>query len=207
MKPSNIRVHEEDYAVLVDFGLSRPRDVGSSERRAGFAGSVGYASPEQVRGNLELGPESDVYSLGATLYHALAGRPAFEAEGIEGLLQAILREEPAPLRSIRPQVPRDLATIVHHAMSKDPRRRYASAHDLAADFEAVLALKPIRARAPRPRSTDTTGDSSATSPDVAPASDGPTRATDQGVSMRYRPAASATSSGVTRSRARPCRSR
>ena len=150
VKPSNVRIHDEGYAVLVDFGLSRSRDVGTQDRPGGFAGSLGYASPEQVRGNRELGPETDVYSLGATLYHALAGRPAFEADGIEALLQAILREEPPPLRSIRPGIPRDLATIVHHAMSKDPGKRYASAHDMAADFEAVLALRPIRARPPSP---------------------------------------------------------
>ncbi|QDU69528.1 protein kinase domain-containing protein [Engelhardtia mirabilis] len=150
VKPSNVRIHEEGYAVLVDFGLSRSRDVGTQERSGGFAGSLGYASPEQVRGNRELGPETDVYSLGATLYHALSGRPAFEAQGIEALLQAILREEPTPLGSIRPGIPKDLATIVHHAMSKDPERRYRSAYDMAADFEAVLALRPIRARPPAP---------------------------------------------------------
>ena len=150
VKPSNVRIHEDGHAVLADFGLSRPADLASVSRTEGFAGSLGYASPEQVRASGELDGTTDVYSLAATLYHALAGRPPIQADGIEALLQGILREEPPNLRQVRPEVPADLATVIHHALSKDPKRRYPSALDFAADLERVLALKPIRAKAPGP---------------------------------------------------------
>jgi serine/threonine protein kinase len=150
VKPSNVRIHEDGHAVLVDFGLSRSVDLASVSSQGGFAGSLGYASPEQVRASGELDVTTDVYSLAASLYHALAGRPPIEAEGIEALLQRILREDPANLRQVRPEVPADLATVIHHALAKDPRRRYPSALDFAADLERVLALKPIRAKAPGP---------------------------------------------------------
>lgn len=150
VKPSNVRVHEDGHAVLVDFGLSRSADLASVSRTEGFAGSLGYASPEQVRASGEIDGTTDIYSLAATLYHALAGRPPIQADGIEALLQGILREEPANLRQVRPEVPADLATVIHHGLHKDPKRRYPSALDFAADLERVLALKPIRAKAPGP---------------------------------------------------------
>ncbi|MHC4375329.1 MAG: protein kinase domain-containing protein [Planctomycetota bacterium] len=150
VKPSNVRIHEDGHAVLVDFGLSRSTDLASVSRTEGFAGSLGYASPEQVRASGEIDGTTDIYSLAATLYHALAGRPPIQADGIEALLQGILREEPPNLRQVRPGVPADLATVIHHALAKDPKRRYPSALDFAADLERVLALKPIRAKAPGP---------------------------------------------------------
>lgn len=150
VKPSNVRIHEDGHAVLVDFGLSRSADLASVSRTEGFAGSLGYASPEQVRASGEIDGATDVYSLAATLYHALAGRPPIQADGIEALLQGILREEPPNLRQVRPEVPADLATVIQHALAKDPKRRYPSALDFAADLERVLALKPIRAKAPGP---------------------------------------------------------
>ena len=147
VKPSNVRIHEDGHAVLVDFGLSRSTDLGEASRADGFAGSVAYASPEQVRASGEIDAASDVYSLGATLYHALAGRPPIQAKNADALLQGILREEPTNLRKVRHGVPADLATVIHHALAKDPKERYPSALDFAADLERVLALQPIRAKA------------------------------------------------------------
>ncbi|MEO0652130.1 MAG: serine/threonine-protein kinase, partial [Planctomycetota bacterium] len=148
VKPSNIRIHEDGRAILVDFGLSKGAGAESARRTAGFVGSVGYASPEQVRGNVELDARADVYSLGATLYHVLAGRPPFDGDELEPVLHAILKSDLPALQRIAPAVPRDLATVVACAMERDARRRYASAAALAADLEAVLALRPISARPP-----------------------------------------------------------
>lgn len=150
VKPSNVRIHEDGHSVLVDFGLSRSADLASVSHSGGFAGSLAYASPEQVRASGDIEVTTDIYSLAATLYHALTGRPPIEADGIEALLQNILREQPTPLRSLRGDVPADLATVIHHALAKDPARRYPSSLDFAADLERVLALKPIRAKSPGP---------------------------------------------------------
>ena len=146
VKPSNVRIDAEDRAVLVDFGLARLPGSSDVSRTGEFVGSPAYASPEQVRGESELDGRSDVYSLGATLYHALAGVPPFEGEHVEAVLHANLQRDPQPLRTHGEHLPRDLELVCAKAMEKAPERRYADARGLAEDLEAVLALRPVRAR-------------------------------------------------------------
>ena len=155
VKPANIRICDDDAggrerAVLVDFGLARTGETSELSRTGEFVGSPAYASPEQVRGDDRLDGRSDVYSLGATLYHALAGRAPFRGDNLEAVLHRVLSREPAPLASLAPGVPRDLALVVHKALEKEPERRYASAAELAADLEAVLELRPVSAKPPGP---------------------------------------------------------
>ena len=109
-------------------------------------GTPAYMSPEQAAGRLDqLGPASDVYSLGATLYHLLTGRPPFEEPDLESLLaQVRAGTVPAP-RETAPGVPPALEAICLKAMALEPAERYASALDLAAEIDRWLADEPVQA--------------------------------------------------------------
>lgn len=146
VKPSNVRIAEDGRAVLVDFGLVRAGTASELSLEGEFLGSPAYAAPEQVRGDVDLDGRADVYSLGATLYRALAGRPPFAGESLEAVLHDVLTREPPPLRSLDRGLPRDLELVCARAMNRSRARRYADADELADDLEAVLALRPVSAR-------------------------------------------------------------
>jgi sulfatase-modifying factor enzyme 1/protein kinase-like protein/PDZ domain-containing protein len=139
VKPSKVRITPEGRALLV--GL----DLASDAPPVG--GASPYASPEQVdprRGGVDA--RTDVYSLGVTLYECVTGRVPFEGETVVRLYRRILLEEPTPPRRANPRIPRDLETVVLTAVEKDRDRRYASAAAFRDDLEALLEIRPIRAR-------------------------------------------------------------
>ena len=104
-------------------------------------------APEQIAGDrAAIGPRSDVFALGATLYSLLTGRPPFQAASVIETLDLVRTREPAPPRTLVPGLPRDLETIALTCLRKDPRRRYASAGALADDLQRWLDGFPIRAR-------------------------------------------------------------
>ncbi|MCA8952798.1 MAG: serine/threonine protein kinase [Planctomycetes bacterium] len=146
VKPGNVQCDGDDVWVL-DFGLARGR-VDLTLTTAGQApGTLAYMPPEQLRGDgTGPDPRGDIYSLGATLYECLAGRPPFADDRPEALVRRALLHEPDPLRL--PLADRDLATIVMRALDKDPRRRFPTAVEFAADLERFLAGEPIRSRPP-----------------------------------------------------------
>jgi serine/threonine-protein kinase len=147
VKPSNVRIGEDGSARLVDFGLARLADLGQVSVSGAFQGTPYFASPEQVEGrSREIDGRTDVYSLGATLYHALTGAPPFVGDSSAAVFHAILTRDPVPPRRLQPAISKDLETVVLKAMEKDRERRYAGARELADDLEALLAMKPIRAR-------------------------------------------------------------
>ncbi|MBI4603080.1 MAG: hypothetical protein HY721_14070, partial [Planctomycetes bacterium] len=108
-------------------------------------GTPPYMAPEQVRG-ARATAASDVYSLGATLYAMLTGRPPFPGTGAAVLAARVAGEDPIPLRRLNPAVDRDAATICEKAMRWEPRWRYGSAREMAADIKRRLAKEPIQAR-------------------------------------------------------------
>jgi WD40 repeat protein len=136
-----------DYTPkLTDFGVAK--DLASSSRltRTGTAvGTPSYMAPEQVRGGA-VGPAADVYSLGSVLYELLTGRPPFDAPTPVEVIAQLAHDEPLAPSRLRPRLPRDLETICLRCLEKSPRRRYASAEDLADDLRRFRAREPIRAR-------------------------------------------------------------
>ena len=147
IKPSNIRIRPDGAAVLLDFGLARIEAGPAISVSGSFAGSPAYAAPEQIDGN-EIGPHTDVYGLGATLYHCLVGTPPHVATSTEALFQKILSETPAPPRRLDAKVHPDLDCIVQKCMEKRPSDRYASAAELTEDLGRFLSHRPILARPP-----------------------------------------------------------
>jgi WD40 repeat protein/serine/threonine protein kinase len=133
---------------ITDFGLAKHVDQDARLTKTGFVmGTPSYMAPEQVRGqNDRVGPLADVYALGAILYELLTGRPPFQAPTTLEVMNQVSDLDCVPPSRLVPRLPRDLETICLKCLQKDPRRRYASAQDLADDLERFLAGKPVRAR-------------------------------------------------------------
>jgi serine/threonine-protein kinase len=163
IKPGNVIVGKHGETLVVDWGLAKatgksepgteertltPSSAsGSSETLPGSAlGTPAYMSPEQARGDLDaLGPRSDVYSLGATLYYLLTGKPPQEGEDIGELLRRSQRGEFPPPRQIEPSIDRMLETICLKAMALKPEDRYASPRLVADEIEHWMADEPVAA--------------------------------------------------------------
>jgi eukaryotic-like serine/threonine-protein kinase len=162
LKPANIILGRHGETLVVDWGLAKavgradpsvgeqtiaPSSSGSSETMPGSAlGTPAYMSPEQAAGDLDrLGPRSDVYSLGATLYCLLTGRPPFEGEDIGGILRRVQAGDfPAP-REVDPAQDKALDAICRKAMATKPADRYAGVPALAEDVERWMADEPVTA--------------------------------------------------------------
>ncbi|MCP3914247.1 MAG: protein kinase [bacterium] len=147
LKPSNILVGEDGDVRLLDFGLARDLEGSMATLTDQFAGSPGYAAPEQVEGS-KVDGRTDVYSLGVTLYECLLGRTPFPGKTIEEVFHRVLSRDPEPLRGLDASIPRDVEVVVMRAMAREPGDRFQSAAELAGDLEAILELRPIRSRPP-----------------------------------------------------------
>jgi serine/threonine-protein kinase len=176
LKPRNIMVEEGPdqalRAVVMDFGLARQLDGSTLSLGGNLTGTPFYLSPEQITGGSPLNARSDVYGLGATLYAVCTGIPPFahtssyastpfppqeesrplmppeatpDPHALEAL-RRVLDGDPAPPRSLAPDLPPDLETIILVCLEKDPARRYESARHLAEDLERWLRGAPILAR-------------------------------------------------------------
>jgi serine/threonine-protein kinase len=136
VKPENILLTRKGEVKVADFGLARclGGDKPMHLTQSGVTlGTPVYMSPEQVEGR-PLDPRSDLYSLGVTCYHMLAGHPPFRgASAFDVALQHVQRS-PEPLAKVRPDLPAALCALVHKLLAKDPARRYANARDLLKDL-------------------------------------------------------------------------
>jgi tetratricopeptide (TPR) repeat protein len=159
LKPANVLLVEGPDVPLgrctpkiSDFGLAKKLDGPAGPTRSGaVVGSPLYMAPEQARGDgPAVGPAADVYSLGAILYELLTGRPPFQAASVGLTLWQVLADEPVRVRAVQPRVPRDLETVCHKCLHKDPRRRYDTAEALAEDLRRFRAGEPVNARAAGP---------------------------------------------------------
>ncbi len=133
---------------ICDFGLAVLREIDGDETRTRLgAGSPSYMAPEQAEARHEdIGPATDIYGLGATLYQLLTGRPPFTGASELETLHRVVADEPARPRHLRADVPRDLETICLKCLAKRPEQRYASTAALAEDLERFLEGRPILAR-------------------------------------------------------------
>jgi predicted Ser/Thr protein kinase len=148
LKPSNVVVDAFDAPRVTDFGLAKRADGDADLTLAGqVLGTPNFMPPEQAEAKGSPGSVAgDVYSLGAILYQLLTGRAPFLAESVTQTLRLVIETDPVPPRLLNPNVPRDLETVCLKCLEKDPRRRYASARELAEELGRFLADEPIRAR-------------------------------------------------------------
>jgi serine/threonine-protein kinase len=151
LKPGNILIDDERNPFVTDFGLAMPsRDSLRITRTGAVIGTPAFMSPEQAGGKTkQIGPASDVYSLGGILYNAVTGQPPFSAPTAMEMMLKVLEQEPEPPRSINDRVPRDLEYIILRCLQKPSELRYESAHSLADDLLAFLKNEPVSANVGR----------------------------------------------------------
>jgi serine/threonine-protein kinase len=163
LKPDNIMLGDFGETLVVDWGLAKPLDrveptggatlsqlkpmsasSGSVTMLGSAVGTPQYMSPEQAAGELDkLGPASDIYSLGATLYHVVTGKTPFQERNLYKLLDDVKRGRYTPPRAANPAVPKALEAICLKAMAVAPTDRYPTARALAEDVERWLADEPV----------------------------------------------------------------
>jgi hypothetical protein len=148
LKPSNVLINAHDQPRIMDFGLAKRLDGDSELTLSGqVLGSPNYMPPEQATGKRGTASRrSDVYALGAILYHALTGRPPLVGESLGETVQQVLTVEPVPPRVLNPSVPVDLETVCLKCLEKEPGKRYATAQMLAEDLGRFLNQRPVLAR-------------------------------------------------------------
>jgi hypothetical protein len=151
LKPANILFGDGDTPKVSDFGLAKRINTGPGLTQTGLLlGTPSYKAPEQARGSKEVGPAADVWALGAILYECLTGRPPFHAATPLETLFQVQNDDPVPPSRLLPKVPRDLQTICLKCLEKEPRKRYATAQDLADDLGRFLDNQSIHARRSSP---------------------------------------------------------
>jgi serine/threonine-protein kinase len=162
LKPANIMLGEYGETLVVDWGLAKLQPAGAhgpgasdwpvsaGDLSATMAGTVVgtpvYMPPEQATGEHDqVGPASDVYALGATLYQLLTGCPPFMGSSVEDILWKVARGDCVPARQVHPSVPAALSAICRKAMAPRPEQRYGSVRSLAEEVERWLADEPVAA--------------------------------------------------------------
>jgi serine/threonine-protein kinase len=144
VKPKNIILTPGGVAKLTDLGLARHTDdKRAAESEAGKAyGTPYYISPEQIRGEVDIDFRADIYSLGATLYHLVTGRPPFEGETPSAVTHQHLRQPLVPADHVNTALSAGVGEIIDVAMAKKREERYASTEDLLEDLRLVRSNEP-----------------------------------------------------------------
>ena len=139
IKPKNIMMTSNGVVKLADLGLARAlSDKEAAEAEAGRAfGTPFYISPEQIRGKVDIGPQADIYGLGATLYHMVTGSVPFTGKNPSEVMHRHLKDQPVPPDEANPAISSGLAQIIEMMMAKDPRDRYRNAAELIEDLDLV----------------------------------------------------------------------
>ena len=136
VKPGNILVTPEGDAKVSDVGLAGfAHDLMNDPRAGKIVGTTDYLSPEQIRTPLEIKPSSDIYSLGCTLYYAVCGKVPFPGGDTASKLRRHIDETPWHPRKFAPDITEEFVDIIADMMEKDPRKRIASAAEVAARLE------------------------------------------------------------------------
>jgi WD40 repeat protein/serine/threonine protein kinase len=144
IKPSNLLLDAHGTVWVTDFGAAKADDQQNLTHTGDVLGTLRYLPPEAFEGRTDA--RGDVYSLGLTLYELLCLRPAFDEIERSRLIKQVTTAAPPRLDRLNREVPRDLVTIVHKAIDRDPAHRYACAAALAADLQRFIDDEPIQAR-------------------------------------------------------------
>jgi serine/threonine-protein kinase len=146
IKPANIVLTAEGVAKLADLGLAR--DLGehaaADAEKGVMVGTPYYVAPEQIKGRADIDIRADLYSLGATLYHMVTGRPPFEGDNVDEILDKHQREELTPPDHLNQELSGGLGEVVEFLMAKKRKRRYASPEELMVDLQCLLRGEPPR---------------------------------------------------------------
>jgi len=144
VKPKNILLTPQGVAKLTDLGLARDMsDKQAAELEAGKAyGTPYYISPEQIRGEIDIDFRADIYSLGATLYHMVTGRPPFDGETPTAVMHKHLKDNLTPADHLVPSLSAGISQIIELCMAKDKRERYADTRDVISDLKSVQDGRP-----------------------------------------------------------------
>lgn len=134
IKPSNILLNAEGTAKITDFGVAQMTD---KTFIGGIRGTPHYLSPEQISGKM-VSPQSDIFSLGCVLYEVLAGEKPFPGENAFGVLYNIMNTEPAPILSIKKELPKVLDEVIRRSLQKAPAERYQSCMEMGDDLTVAL---------------------------------------------------------------------
>ncbi|MCM2374948.1 protein kinase domain-containing protein [Aporhodopirellula aestuarii] len=144
IKPGNLLLDLAGIVWITDFGLAKADEEGDLTKTGDVLGTLRYMPPESLKGKADA--RSDIFSLGLTLYELAAKRPAYDESGRHSMLQRISEANMTRLQSVDPSIPRDLETIIHKSVAADPKDRYPTADEMAADLERFLNDEPINAR-------------------------------------------------------------
>jgi eukaryotic-like serine/threonine-protein kinase len=148
VSPHNLMLSYDGVLKLLDFGIAKAASNLHRTMSTTLKGKLAYMSPEQAQQNVTLDRRSDIFSLGVTLFELLSGVRPYRGKNELELLNAIVYGEPPDLHSVSPDIPDELADIVHRAMRKDREERYATAREMRADLEKFMAAhRPVDAPA------------------------------------------------------------
>ncbi len=148
LKSANILFSADGIPKITDFGLAKRLETDEGQTHTGqVMGTPSYMAPEQARGDTKsAGPPADIYSLGAMLYEMLTGRPPFKGISALDTMKQVIEQDPISPSRIQYRVPRDLETVCLKCLQKEPRKRYASAIEMAEDLSSLPPRgEPIKA--------------------------------------------------------------
>jgi len=155
MKPGNILFDKHNDAYLSDFGLVKLTETTAQLSGSGVIGTPAYMAPEMAKNETPT-PSIDIYGLGVTLFQMLTGKLPYDAPTAMGVLMAHMTEPTPDVREVRRDLPEAMQVVIARALEKNPRRRYQSAGELAADVRAAIAGSELATQVgPTPAQTDT----------------------------------------------------